>query len=63
MEEPRDNEIQALRAGVEELRRERQRLLGIVSTTHLEPSALTAMEGRLLAIRQKLSCDLDRLVD
>jgi hypothetical protein len=61
MEGQRDDEIELLKAGIEELRRERRRLLGILATTRLDPDSLEKMEGRLLAVRAKLRSDLDRL--
>jgi hypothetical protein len=63
MEGQRDNEIELLRAGIEELRRERRRLLGILATTRVDPDSLEKMEGRLLAVRAKLQSDLDKLSD
>jgi hypothetical protein len=63
MEGQRDNEIELLRAGIEELRRERRRLLGILAYNAVDPDSLEKMEGRLLAVRAKLQSDLDKLSD
>jgi len=63
MEEQRDNDLELLMAGIEELRRERRRLLGILATTHVDPNSVEKMEGRLLAVRAKLRSDLDKLPD
>jgi hypothetical protein len=63
MDGQRDNEIELLIAGIEELRRERRRLLGILATTRVDPDSLEKMEGRLLAVRAKLQSDLDKLSD
>jgi hypothetical protein len=63
MEGQRKKEIELLMAGIEELRRERRRLLGILATTHVDPDSLGIMEGRLLAVRAKLQADLNKLSD
>ena len=63
MEGQRDNEIELRMAGIEELRRERRRLLGILATTRVDPNSVEKMEGRLLAVQAKLQSDLNKLTN
>lgn len=53
-EDKRRAEIEALRTEIKELGRERRRLVGLISTTHLDPYSLEAMERRLIAVRERL---------
>lgn len=55
--------IAALKASIEELRRERRRVLGIVTTARLDPQSQVTMDDRLRAIQEKLRLELSRLSD
>ena len=63
MEAQQNAKIEALTAKVDDLRRERRRLLGIVSTMRIDPELRDRMERRLHMIRRELGQELDRLFD